>query len=213
MREDTRPIIVAIEGADGSGKTRHVRAAVEALWRAGHVRARAFHHPQPDNVDPSPTRTASWYATVRRRFLDGLSAGDIVIADRWFWSTLARREGIVRASSAYNYPGMRDLVADEADAMLWGRDEAWLSSFCPKVIANRSAPTVPVRMAAIFLDSPDWTLDARLAARGEALPETRHGERAFYRRAQCIDTSEDGAGEAVSRLVVWAVDGIRMGAL
>lgn len=212
---DTRPIIVAIEGADGSGKTRHVQAAVESLGRAGY-KARAFHHPAPK--DPhclSGQELALWYAARRGDLIGSLSPGDVVVADRWFWSTLAVRAAML---SQMRRPcddtmEMRCTAEEEADTMGWLRPAVLLDDTLPIVVVNTPAPRAVVRMAAIFLDAPDGVLDDRIAARGEPLWPARHGERAFYRRATCVDTSQETADLVVPRLVRWAVDGLRMGAL
>lgn len=91
---------------------------------------------------------------------------------------------------------------------------------------RREAPVADVRQR--ILAALDASHDA--AARGwaelatdlltyayrlalELLRARRHGERAFYRRATCVDTSGETADLIVPRLVRWAVDGLRMGAL
>lgn len=214
---DTRPIIVAIEGADGSGKTRHVQAAVESLGRAGY-KARAFHHAAPPESERNPLRAALWYAEKRREFVQTLCAGDVTIADRWFWSTLALRNGLIRDPSTptgdmTGTRTMREIAEEEADALHWSRVATQFDDVLPAVRVNDAAPRATVRMALVVLDAPDAVLDARLAAREEPLPSRRHGERAFYRRATCVDTSGETADLIVPRLVRWAVDGLRMGAL
>ena len=212
---DTRPIIVAIEGPDGCGKTRHVGRAVEHL-RAQGIEARAFHHAKPG--EGNAVLDAIGYTEQRSALVDSLPRGDVVIADRWFWSTLAYRNGLLRdvntpASAVMGTGQLRDIAEEEADAMGWGRVATRFDDVLPVVVVNYVAPHVAVRMALIVLDAPDTVLDARLSGRGEALLARRHGGRAVYRRATCVDTSGDTADALVPRLVRWAVDGLRMGAL
>ena len=160
-------------------------------------------------------RIAHWYAEQRRALLGALSPGDVVIADRWFWSTLALRAAIHSGPRRDDVDtmDMRCSAEDEADMMGWLRHAVHLSDVLPSVIVNAPRSRAEARMAAVFLDAPDAVLDARLSGRGEPLCPTRYGMRKFYRRATCIDTSTDEARTLVPRLVAWAVEGLRMGAL
>ena len=123
-----------IEGPDGSGKTTHVRAAVEHLRAVG-IAARAFHHPAPPERGMPGERIAHWYAEQRRALLGALSPGDVVIADRWFWSTLALRAAIHSGPRRDDVDtmDMRCSAEDEADMMGWLRHAVHLSDVLPSV--------------------------------------------------------------------------------
>lgn len=211
---NTRPVIVAIEGADAVGKSTHVRAAVEHLRVQG-INARAFHHAKPDEGDPGLDAIA--YMEQRMALVASLAPGDVVVADRWFWSTIAfclgraRDPACVRTRHGDSYT--RTVAEGEARASGFDNVGTRFLDVMPLVVVNSPAPHVRARIAVVVLDAPDAVLDARLAGRGEQLLGRRYGERAFYRRATCIDTSTDEARTLVPRLLAWAVEGLRMGAL
>lgn len=186
---DTRPIIIAIEGPDGVGKTTHVKNAVEHL-RAYGIAARAFHHTRP-HAD-CIVLAARGYAWQRSILLDGMRDSDVVIANRWYWSTYA-------ASASVPDDQTEDALIDIARA-------------------ERDSQPGHCRIETIVLDAPSDVLDARLSARGEMLPDDREYIRRYYRdatisRRMRVDTTTPDALDRSARLIRWAVDGLRMGAL
>lgn len=192
MSPNNRPIVIAIEGPDGVGKTTHVRAAVEHL-RAQGIEARAFHHTKPDTDDP--VEAARIYAQQRCDLVDGLTPGDVVVADGWNISTWAH--GLTMASDVAR--AMGDVADDEG----YGED-------IPKGHFD-------AYIGLVILDAPDEVLDARLASRGESLPDGRHRERGYYRllssyrNIDSFDASPSDATARTARCVAWVIEGVRMG--
>lgn len=206
-------ILFVLEGADGTGKTHHTKLLVERLAAQG-LTPREFHHKFPATGDP--VGDAVEFMEQRRALVATLAKGDVVIADRWFWSTLAEREGIrsdnyARLFSVIGLSHMRDIAMEEATEYAFDEESAYLNTLDLGVVVNRI--TAKFRIAAVVLDAPDEVLDARLLARREDLPASRVGTRKFYRAARCIDTSRDDAADTLARIATWAIDGIRLGAL
>lgn len=80
------PTIIALEGPDGSGKTRHARAIADGLERAG-ISASLVAHAQPRGT--TPWARALDYAHQRAEWSEqwGAWGASVVIADRWWLST------------------------------------------------------------------------------------------------------------------------------
>lgn len=82
------PCLIVLEGPDGTGKTRHVRALTMALIREG-IGAEWFHH-QPPERDAYPWTAALHYAVERNRLWCRIARGataDVIVCDRWWLST------------------------------------------------------------------------------------------------------------------------------
>lgn len=185
-RRITRSIIIAIEGADGTGKSHHAKALADALAAQGYP-VELFQHPRPPRPD-NPIARALWYRDERTLLGARLATATprIVVADRWRDSTLATAEAEHTTPAAV----MHEIVDDE-----W---RAWE--------ARRFAGVYGVT-----LDAPDAVLDARIHARGTAAtPADLHPRRALVRawyranaRRACFKTDE--AREFVTEcLVGWA---------
>lgn len=104
--------LIVIEGPDGSGHSTHADLLATALRAAG-LDAESWHHTRPAKGDPY--LDALSYAQQRADLVVSAPRA-IVVADRWYWSTLT--EGLARGQG-----GLRDLATAEA---------AWL----PKPLAS-----------------------------------------------------------------------------
>lgn len=122
------PTLIVLEGPDGAGKTRHVRALTTALTRA-QIHAEWFEH-QPSALNacgaaPDPWTAALHYATerdrLRRRIARG-SAADVLVCDRWWLSTQV--VGLVLDNDALGRPALTVVLTapdDVLDARLAAR--------------------------------------------------------------------------------------------
>jgi thymidylate kinase len=172
------PLYVALEGPHGAGKSTAVDALADALNASG-VRALAFHHASPGNVDPWPA--ALDYARQRAELVARVRVmadpPRVVLCDRWSLST--RVLGRVIGAGC-----------DEGCGLLgFGAAEEWM-------LRDRRY---------VILDAPLSVLRERLAARGEQVdPEALAAVREAYRTtasAQAIvDTSRPRA-EVLAELV------------
>lgn len=167
MRVKDKPSLFVLEGADGTGKT-HQAESVAAVLAGRGMPVRTFHHkgPAPD-IRHDPVDCARWFALERFKFLDTLQPGELVVTDRWIWSTPCVEATLAPDSTAARE--MREIAAWEA--AFWGFSE-------PGVV---NSPTADVRILLCVLDAPDEVLDRRLAKRGEVLPDDRHAMRRYYR--------------------------------
>lgn len=104
--------LIVLEGTDGAGTSTHADLLAAAL-RAVDLDAVAWHHTRPALGDPYLDALA--YAQQRADLVTSRPRA-ILVADRWYWSTLT--EGLARGMG-----GLRDLATAEA---------AWL----PKPLAS-----------------------------------------------------------------------------
>ena len=145
-------LLVALEGLDAVGKTRHVDALAAAL-NAAELDAIEWKHPKPpyhDLAPGTPWVQACWYAYQRAIFAQGYpilgDAYDVLVIDRWLWSTHVAARAVAR--DAAHHPlltAMLHLVAGECDAL------------------------PPVHT--ILLTAPVDVIAARLRARPEEVPD------------------------------------------
>lgn len=167
MSKDHKPCVFVFEGADGTGKAHHAKSSTEVLAGRG-LPVRAFHHKgPPKEIRHDPVDSARWFTLERMRLLDTLRPGELVIADRWFWSTPCVEATLDPESAAARE--MRRMA--DWEAAFWGFSE-------PGVV---NSPACDVRILLCVLDAPDHVLDARLEKRGEPLPDDRHAMRGYYR--------------------------------
>lgn len=180
-------LLVALEGADGCGKSCHAHALALALRTEG-IASGTYRHPKPLFREARPWLRALWYATQRAEFAEDLAAGaygdrDVIVCDRWVWSTrIAGR-----------------LTAD-------GRArEAMLSLVQAELYALPSVST-------ILLTAPDDVIAARLRARPDEVPADLARTQGYYSahaalsRWPVVNTDRDAA--EVTRELVGIVRGM-----
>jgi thymidylate kinase len=194
------PILVVLEGPDGSGKTRHVRALTTALTRA-QIHAEWFNH-QPTALNvcaaPDPWSAALHYATERdrlRRRIERGSAADVVVCDRWWHSTVVFSDLLRDDRTADCFEEALAL-----DSLVMGEEHMWRWR-------GRGAS-----ITTVVLTAPDDVLDARLAARGTPTTDRDRALRRAYE--SCVYTSDcerfdtSGPPEAVTAQLVEFVRGV-----
>ncbi len=178
------PILVVLEGPDGAGKSRHVRALREELTRVGANAAWWSHPPPPSRL--TPWQAALHYASSRAAMLSDLAHKhrlaplDLVICDRWWLSTQ-----------------MLALVLGDVALMRVAEAESHVLG----------SPTLTV-----VLTASDAVLDARLADRGTPTTERDRDLRRVYESharvsgSPIVDTS--GPPETVTTALADHVHGL-----
>jgi len=146
------PMLLVIEGADGTGSTTHAHGLATALSVRG-FRALSWQHERPTSRDPWVC--ALDYAMQRAQLLERhASEHDLVLClDRW-WHT-AHVEALCNPEG-YDRSRFASLARAEA-----------LHSISPALL--------------VVLDASDATLDARMALRGET-PDARDAQRRMLYR-------------------------------
>lgn len=151
------PRIVAIEGTDGCGKTTHAGWLADALCAAG-VRAIAWHHPPPSvrgvAYEGGPYSLALHYALERARFVERLPDVDVVVADRWLWST----EVAAYVGSSDDHMALLNVARAEV----------------------RGLPEV----STILLHAPQEEIERRLRERGESTEGVAAQQAEYWRLAE-----------------------------
>lgn len=176
------PRLVVLEGPDGTGKTRHVRALAGALTAAG-VRAGWWCHQPPVFPDGDPWTVALHYAAERdrlRRRIARVPQPPVLVCDRWWPSTQ-----------------MLGLVLDD-DALC--------------TLAEAECRQLGRPNLTVVLTAPDAVLDERLARRGTSTTDHDRALRRVYESharvsgLPVVDTS--GPPEAVTACLVELVRGV-----
>lgn len=175
------PRVLVLEGPDGCGKSSHADRLAAAL-RAEGVDARAFHHTKPADADP--ILAALDYARQRRVLCLHAEPGEVIVADRWTWSTWALGRALMMRSGSVEGEALRGFADAE---ITWG--------------------PMPPQFAQVILTAPGGALDGRLAARGTPATKMDRLLRDAYEcqrgRWRFIDTSRP-ADVVAAELLAWA---------
>lgn len=174
-----RPAILALEGPDGAGKTTQAAAVARSLRENG-ISAAEWHHPKPPDTLGWYQR-ALWYAFARAEFLAAPPSAEVVVVDRWTWSTEA---------ASHAYPARA------------GTALRWLAT--SEVYADHD-----LRVRPVLLTAPVGVLTHRLERRGEHVPAdlAEHVEayESIARRGRWPAVSTEGApADTTARLVTIA---------
>lgn len=146
------PRIVAIEGTDAVGKTTHAHHLALTLRREG-MSAVPWEH-RPADPELGPYARALHYALERARFVERLPDVDVVVADRWLWST----EVAAQALGAGDAATLRNLARVE----------------------RLKLPSAHV----ILLHAPQEEIERRLRARGESIDGVAAQQAEYWRLAE-----------------------------